>query len=352
MSLKTDSNMQLAKACVVPLCEGKKFNLVHKFPADIHRSTEWQNAIQQNGPIAKLQDKTHEAIRKRYFVCARHFGISSYKNIESRSLNLTAIPHINLTNLDEYTQSKAYQLEQSQQIENSPKKPQLTILNKLAVNSIKSESNAKPCKRTYAEMHGNIMPIFTADSPQKICNANELSKSSQVNFNQSSKSEEQKMEIVNSCEIKEEPKGKLLALLEVNSAQYKKLLSVINTDSNVVVIDNIENNLTTLDDNGKRLFAYFLTYQKKNYILIHSSSLIHSIHMDLEIEIIVNENELKIDKFWLRDHCRCESCFDHSTNQRRLNILDIPDNVSTKSYELKDNKLNVQCKYFKEFFIS
>lgn len=74
--------------------------------------------------------------------------------------------------------------------------------------------------------------------------------------------------------------------------------------------------------------------------------------MDLEIKIIVNENELKIDKFWLRDHCRCESCFDHSTNQRRLNILDIPDNVSTKSYELKDNKLNVQCKYFKEFCIS
>lgn len=68
--------------------------------------------------------------------------------------------------------------------------------------------------------------------------------------------------------------------------------------------------------------------------------------MDLEIKIIVNEKEIIIDKFWLRDHCRCKSCFDQSMNQRRLNILDIPDNVSTRSFQIEDNKLNVICKYF------
>ncbi|CAG9799120.1 unnamed protein product [Chironomus riparius] len=313
MSFKTDSNMHLAKACVVPICEGKKFNLVHKFPADTQRSSEWQNAIQQKEPILKLQDKTHDAIRKRYFVCARHFGINSYKNIESRSLNLTAIPHLNLTNLDEYSKSKAYQLEQSQQTENSPKKAMPTILNKLAATSIKSESIIKPIKRTFDEMHETIMPISNVKSTQNINtsshNSNERVKICRANLDYELKSNDQKIEAVNECEIKDEPKGKILALLEVNPAQYKKLLSVINSNSNVVVIDNIENDLNTLDDN--------------------------------EIEITVNENEIKIDKFWLRDHCRCGSCFDFSTNQRSLNILNIPDNVSIKCFELKDNKLNV-----------
>ena len=246
MNSKTDLNMQLAKACVVPICEGKKFNLVHKFPADIQRSTEWQNVIQQNGPIVKLQDKTHDAIRKRFFVCARHFAINQYKNIESRSLNLTAIPHLNLTNLDEYAQSKAYQLEQSQQIENSPKKTLPTILNKLAVNSNKSEIIIKPIKRTYDEMSGDILPVSSGQkSPQKIKSnmhdSKEIEKICQADSDYNLKTDNHKLETHIACEIKEEPKGKLLALLEVNSAQYKKLLSVINTNSNVVVLANTEN---------------------------------------------------------------------------------------------------------------
>lgn len=66
-----------------------------------------------------------------------------------------------------------------------------------------------------------------------------------------------------------------------------------------------------------------------------------------EIEVTVNEKILKFDKFWLRDHCRCEVCFDHTTQQRKTNILDISDDISTKSERLIDEKLHIICKFKK-----
>ena len=178
---------------------------------------------------------------------------------------MTAIPHLNLKNLDEYSQSKAYQIEQiqSQRNEISQINPFPKILNKLSVSSIKVENTAKPIKRTYDEMQGNISPISSIPqkSPQKLKPisriSNEAIKICRAELDSNFKSEDQKNKIVNTCEIKEDPKGKLLALLEVNAAQYKKLLSVINTNSNVVVIDNNENDLNILDDNGKRFFIKF-----------------------------------------------------------------------------------------------
>lgn len=104
--------MQVAKACIVPICKNQKFGLVHKFPADKERFIEWMEAIQNQEKIEIFAGLTEDAIRKRFYVCCRHFGLKQYKNIESRSLNLTAVPHLNLTNLDDVELSKAWQLEQ------------------------------------------------------------------------------------------------------------------------------------------------------------------------------------------------------------------------------------------------
>lgn len=105
----------IAKACLIPVCNNKKFSLVHKFPADKERFEEWIRAIQRESPIEKLTGLLPEQIRKRYFVCSRHFSPKEYKNIESRSLNLTAVPHLNFKNLDEIHLSKAGQLQESPQ---------------------------------------------------------------------------------------------------------------------------------------------------------------------------------------------------------------------------------------------
>lgn len=72
--------MQVGKACVIPICEGKKFNLVHKFPANLERFIEWKDAIEKEAPIEKLKGKTHTDIRKSSFICSRHFALSCYKS--------------------------------------------------------------------------------------------------------------------------------------------------------------------------------------------------------------------------------------------------------------------------------
>lgn len=66
--------------------------------------------------------------------------------------------------------------------------------------------------------------------------------------------------------------------------------------------------------------------------------------MQAEIEITTDgDKSLKLDLLWLRDHCRCEKCYDHETFQRKVNILDIPDDVSTKAYDVHDQTLNITC---------
>lgn len=75
--------MQVAKYCCIPICNGEKFSLVHKFPSDIGKYNEWiqiiENANNKKIPN-KMQNLSHEQIKKRFFVCSRHFGIKSYKS--------------------------------------------------------------------------------------------------------------------------------------------------------------------------------------------------------------------------------------------------------------------------------
>lgn len=80
------------RTCIVPVCSGERFDLVHKFPMDYQRAKQWKDLI--NNPI--LSDMTIDLIRRRYFVCSRHFKVQDYKNIKSRGLNKTAIPSMNM----------------------------------------------------------------------------------------------------------------------------------------------------------------------------------------------------------------------------------------------------------------
>ncbi|XP_037928007.1 trimethyllysine dioxygenase, mitochondrial [Teleopsis dalmanni] len=47
----------------------------------------------------------------------------------------------------------------------------------------------------------------------------------------------------------------------------------------------------------------------------------------LEIENKRSGKVLKVDPFWLRDHCRCNNCINVETKQRKYNLLDIPEDV-------------------------
>lgn len=101
------------RSCIVPVCSGERFDLVHKFPMDNQRATQWKALIKN--PI--LDDMSLDLIRKRYFVCSRHFKVQDYKNIKSRGLNKTSIPSLNMNefsdpeNFNRFESSMVYHID-------------------------------------------------------------------------------------------------------------------------------------------------------------------------------------------------------------------------------------------------
>ncbi|XP_053685520.1 uncharacterized protein LOC128735068 [Sabethes cyaneus] len=87
--------MAKPRPCVVPCCNGERFELVHKFPSDKDRAETWRSIL----CIPELQQLDLATVRGRHFVCTRHFRDSDYKNKLSRSLNVTANPSLNLFGL-------------------------------------------------------------------------------------------------------------------------------------------------------------------------------------------------------------------------------------------------------------
>lgn len=78
------------RSCAMPSCSGERFDLVHKFPMDDQRARNWLYSIN----VPELNGLPLEQLRKRYFICSKHFRRNDYKNCESRSLNQTAVPRL------------------------------------------------------------------------------------------------------------------------------------------------------------------------------------------------------------------------------------------------------------------
>lgn len=92
MDLLPNSPERKLKLCVIPTCHGKRYDLVHKFPMDNERAQQWLDTIS----VPELASIPLDQIRKRYFICSKHFRKQDYKNCESRSLNKTAYPRLHL----------------------------------------------------------------------------------------------------------------------------------------------------------------------------------------------------------------------------------------------------------------
>lgn len=59
----------------------------------------------------------------------------------------------------------------------------------------------------------------------------------------------------------------------------------------------------------------------------------------------INGSVLKLNKFWLRDHCRCTVCYNPTYCQRTINILNIPEDIEVVNYVVNENLLNISCKF-------
>lgn len=93
MKRSSDRNL---RHCMMDSCKGTRNNLVHKFPMDNERCERWRTII--NYPV--LNSISLDLIRRRYFICTKHFRAQDYKHAESRSLNTTAFPSLLLHRLN------------------------------------------------------------------------------------------------------------------------------------------------------------------------------------------------------------------------------------------------------------
>lgn len=98
MDLTPNSPERKLKPCVMPTCKDRRFDLVHKFPMDNERAKQWLEIID----IPELTALPLVQLRKRCFICSKHFRKQDYKNCESRSLNKTAYPRLHLKVDGEY----------------------------------------------------------------------------------------------------------------------------------------------------------------------------------------------------------------------------------------------------------
>ncbi|XP_073821222.1 trimethyllysine dioxygenase, mitochondrial-like isoform X2 [Musca autumnalis] len=83
------------RKCALPQCSGLRFNLVHKFPRRKERLQQWLDAISS----PRLNTLPVERLNLLW-ICCRHFRVEDYVNPQSKTLNIAAIPSLNLRNLD------------------------------------------------------------------------------------------------------------------------------------------------------------------------------------------------------------------------------------------------------------
>lgn len=110
-TLNTSPERKL-KLCVLPTCKGKRYDLVHKFPMNQERAQQWIDIID----LPELKNIPLDKVRKRFFVCSRHFRPQDYKNCESRSLNITAYPSLHLK-VSEFDSNEQYSLNDDNNID-------------------------------------------------------------------------------------------------------------------------------------------------------------------------------------------------------------------------------------------
>lgn len=68
----------------------------------------------------------------------------------------------------------------------------------------------------------------------------------------------------------------------------------------------------------------------------------------IDVQLKSNPSQkLKLSIIWLRDHCRCQNCFNHTTKQRILDLTQLPKDLRiSEIHEKADDQLLVLCKLY------
>uniref|UniRef100_A0A1B0CUK0 Trimethyllysine dioxygenase, mitochondrial n=1 Tax=Lutzomyia longipalpis TaxID=7200 RepID=A0A1B0CUK0_LUTLO len=282
------------RACVVPVCKDERFDLVHKLPMNQERAEEWVT----NLDIPELATHSIEDLRKRIFVCSRHFRRQDYKNIESRCLNKTAVPSINLKALDNF-------------------------------NVI----DPKVMVKSYPEAEAEIVaPPVPPKLPPRV----------QRNLTR----------VVRPVKLREAALVKTLKkrrfteeveeILDSHFSMNINIPKVPKTDGHVVPTNHYfiqSREKSQRSGKEEELLEIYVNLPAEVQV---QKSLVEAPQLVMSSEFIeVPSRSLKLNYFWLRDHCRCSECYNHRTNQRSFSFLSLPPDVKAKSCQFSDDFLAI-----------
>ncbi|GAB0095588.1 gamma-butyrobetaine dioxygenase [Sergentomyia squamirostris] len=286
------------RACCVPVCKGERFDLVHKLPMNTERAEIWIESLD----VPELKKHSVESLRKRIFVCCRHFRKQDYKNAESRCLNKTAVPSINLKDLENENVIDPKVLIRDLP---PPEEELLVVSSNIPTvqrSRVKSDTVSRITQKTIpkkrneeiiAEVHDlTETPVIPSYSKKKKTDSQTSYSSNSTNYIYILAKSTEKPKVLQ--EVTEEPKNDCLEVY-INMADFIEEQHLIESPELTMTSDHIS----------------------------------------------VPSRNLKLNNFWLRDHCRCSECYNHGTRQRRYSILHLDPNVRTNNCQFTDDELIV-----------
>lgn len=286
----TDS---LKRYCIMPSCKGEKFDLVHKFPRNDTRAREWLSIIN----IPEISVMPLNQIRKSKFICTRHFAPDAYKHVESRSLNITAVPSRNLLG----------RLETLDHIINRERKVRNGTVSHKNMMFDESEIAEK-----FFQIEGTSEVHELVIVPTRKNLTDELNKVIQDQENPVKRRkvvQEESWE-----ETCREPSP--IEILDINDV----ILPLTNPLDEIMEEREIQEEVPVdpvIDNDPKLAF--------------------------LEIEDETKyPGGIRLNHFWLRDHCQCDKCYDKDKAQRKFNLTDINLDIRPLEYSIEEEQLRVK----------
>uniref|UniRef100_A0A182WLW0 Trimethyllysine dioxygenase, mitochondrial n=1 Tax=Anopheles minimus TaxID=112268 RepID=A0A182WLW0_9DIPT len=423
--------MSKLRSCCVPCCKDEKFTLVHKFPSDNERAEQWRRVLS----IDSFIGLPIEIIRKRYYICSRHFRDSDYKNKASRSINVTAVPSINLVTLndaeglnrdlpppnrpgmvplessleatkqeDPVGRELPREVHKDQVMESSARSSSMNLgLNdlindsytddvfvtskneSLSLNATRLSTPQMPppgLKRIFSERPVSMQTPISSQEPKakvpptvtnNVLRRSSIMKPSLTAVPLAGLSAADKKSLVlkrvkmpplmverkasplanamtqtdevpvtvdkpsvrdDEQEEKDEPvpptSTKVLALLECTPDNLQRLQRKLQEEGGALCLDE---RLLRLDDEDE-LERDKAMHADKTDVTLDKNRF-------LTVRNIDTDESVSVSYVWLRDHCRCEDCYNVATFQRSTSILDLPLDIQPELCTICDEKINI-----------
>lgn len=284
------------RKCALPQCSGLRFNLVHKFPRRKERLQQWLDAIG-----SQRLSTISPAHLNLLWICCRHFRVEDYVNPQSKTLNVAAVPSLNLQNLDDLDKCRQGDVEKATVltaeeiiwIQESKSKGQLELLKRRA-------NEASPTNNS----NGNRQNVLSPPATLTLLPASNFTTVSAIK------------PIAPAAPVLE---GDLSRLPCCHTAASSHVPPAIGPPTATVSCADGED---TTD---------FTLYLDDGYIEINDFKL---------------GRNYELNSLWLRSLCRCTKCFDTDHGIPRINIFELPRDVQPIMANVSEEttKLEIVCK--------